>query len=154
VNSDTRIRDQAQCLFKEKDGKAVTSEYLKGQQETDDCNTSDQEADRRSLLRVNTRIKATFELGNRVIAGEIYNLNAEGAFLRCRTIAAPFTLLKNLHFTLPADTSIQVAEAIVIWNNPNPCGSLYPEGMGLFFQAIDDEQVELIRAYVHQTSRY
>lgn len=99
-------------------------------------------------------VPAAFNLGNKEFWGEIYNLNAEGAFLKCATIVPPFAVLKNLRFTLPVGVAVHVAEALVVWNNDNSRESLYPRGMGLFFQVIEASQLALIKDHLNQTAIY
>jgi len=132
----------------ERGGKAVKRKLtVVGNVAADPCETLGIE--RRHLPRYALLVDASFELGQNILWGEIYNLNLEGAYLRSDVILPPFTTLIRLRFRLPNGHDIEVDEALVVWNNDGSKGGFYPRGMGVFFVAIQPDYADRIREYLH-----
>ena len=105
--------------------------------------------DRRRLPRYPVLVEATFEVGQQVLQGGIHNLNHEGAYVRSEVILPPFSTIKKLCFSLPDGPDIEIAEALVVWNNDGSKGGFYPRGMGVFFVGIEPEYTDRIKQYFH-----
>jgi hypothetical protein len=108
--------------------------------------------ERRNLPRYSVHFEATFEVGQATLQGEMHNLNAEGAYLRSEVILPAFSTLRRLSFQLPGSGEIEIAEAMVIWNNDGKSNSMYPRGMGLFFASIRPDYTQRIKRYLNQQS--
>jgi hypothetical protein len=106
--------------------------------------------ERRNLPRYAVHFEATFEVGQATLRGELHNLNAEGAYLRSEVILPAFATLRRLSFQMPGCGDIEIAEAMVIWNNDGKSNSMYPRGMGLFFASIRPDYTQRIKRYLSQ----
>jgi PilZ domain len=106
--------------------------------------------ERRNLPRYTVQVKATFEVGQATLQGELHNLNAEGAYLKSEVILPQFATLQRLIFQLPGCGDIEIAEALVVWNNDGTSNGIYPRGMGLFFASIQPDYTQRIKYYLNQ----
>jgi hypothetical protein len=131
----------------ERGGKAVKRKFtIVGNSNPDPCELLG--IDRRNLPRYAVLVEATFEVGEQILEGEIHNLNPEGAYVRSEVILPPFTTVKKLRFRLPDGQDVEIAEALVVWNNDGSKNSFYPRGMGVFFAAGEPEQADRIKNYL------